>query len=182
MILFQLLWIQYLSQHLKVRFYTITIVMKNYLINNTRGVEIFVNTDAPNEGKEGIITSIQGLDANEISEHGFIYVVGQEISEGELINYSRSNNFNIYSFNQDDDIDTLFEADEEFRFTITTTAANTVFTLPATSTDNNFEVDWGDTNTETITAASPTHTYVTAAEYQIKITGFMPLFAFQRWW
>ena len=152
--------------------------MKNYLIKNTRGVEIFVNTDAPNDGREGIITSIQGLDPSEIRDFGFIYDVGDLFNEGDLINYSRANNFSITSLNQDDEVDDLFEMDVEFRFTITTTSANTVFTLPATSADNNFMIDWGDTNTQTITSASPTHTYATAGAYQIKINGLMPIFSF----
>ena len=66
---------------------------------------------------------------------------------------------------------------EEFRLTVSVTA-NQMITLPATSTDNDFQIDWGDTNTETVTTVSPTHTYTTAGSYQIRITGLMPLFAF----
>ena len=152
--------------------------MKNYLIRNNREVQILVNTDAPNDGREGLITSITGLDAAEIRDYGFIYGVGDTFDEGDLIDYARAHNFSINSFNQDNLVNPIFDMDDEFRFTITTASASTVFTLPATSDNNNFTIDWGDSNTEVITAASPTHTYATADTYQISITGLMPLFSF----
>jgi surface protein len=65
-----------------------------------------------------------------------------------------------------------------FEFVMRTTGANETITLPATGT-NNFDVDWGDGSAiETVTTASPTHQYASAGDYEISITGTMPLFAF----
>jgi len=56
----------------------------------------------------------------------------------------------------------------------TTTPSETI-TLPLVATGNyNFTVDWGDGNTDTITAynqAEVTHTYATANTYDVQITG-----------
>ena len=72
--------------------------MKNYVISNNRGVNIVINTDAPNNGREGVITSLQNLDTFEIQEHGFVFDVGDLIDEGVIVNYAKANNFNLESF------------------------------------------------------------------------------------
>lgn len=49
--------------------------------------------------------------------------------------------------------------------------------LPATSTDNNFDIDWGDgTALERVIAATPSHIYAIAGEYEVSIRGICPLF------
>ena len=67
-----------------------------------------------------------------------------------------------------------------FEFTIKTdntgTSNNTQFTLPLLSTFNGVtaEVDWGDNNSDTITAydqSEITHTYSSSGTYTVKITG-----------
>lgn len=69
-----------------------------------------------------------------------------------------------------------------FVFKITTTAANTVFTLPLVdfgSLTPDITVSWGDSTSSTITSStslSRNHTYVSAGTYIISITGFMPGF------
>ena len=68
----------------------------------------------------------------------------------------------------------------DFVMVWTTTSADQLVTYPATGT-NNFEIDWGDGNSETITTASPTHTYAgAAAQYIVTATGggSMPIFGF----
>ena len=52
----------------------------------------------------------------------------------------------------------------------TTTATETV-TLPANNTSNNFDIDWGDGDTELFTGTYPTHTYATAGDYTVTIGG-----------
>jgi hypothetical protein len=65
---------------------------------------------------------------------------------------------------------------------ITTTAANTVFTLPLTDFGGltpTITVSWGDGTSSTITSStslSRNHTYVSAGTYDISISGFMPGF------
>ena len=68
-------------------------------------------------------------------------------------------------------------------FKITTTAANTVFTVPLVDYAGltpNLYITWGDGNTSPlITSSSSTnriHTFVTAGTYTISISGFMPGF------
>jgi surface protein len=62
-------------------------------------------------------------------------------------------------------------------FTITATfTEETTFTFPASGT-NNLTIDWGDDTTESVTTASPSHTYE-AGTYIIKATGTMTAFAF----
>lgn len=71
---------------------------------------------------------------------------------------------------------------EPFEFTIQTTAANQIFTLPISDyglLTPNFNVDWGDSSSNTITSSSQVeriHTYVAAGTYTVSITGFMPSF------
>ncbi len=60
-----------------------------------------------------------------------------------------------------------------------TTGASETVTLPATSTVNNFTVDWGDgSGVETVTTASPTHVYAVADTYIITIAGTCPTWSF----
>ncbi len=71
-----------------------------------------------------------------------------------------------------------------FKFQVTTTAANTVFTCPLAdygSLTPNLVIDWGDgtANSGLITSSSSTnriHTYVSAGTYTVTISGFMPGF------
>jgi hypothetical protein len=69
-----------------------------------------------------------------------------------------------------------------FVFRITTTAANTVFTLPLVDYAGltpNISVSWGDGNSNTILSSSSlnrVHTYASAGTYTITVTGFMPGF------
>jgi hypothetical protein len=69
-----------------------------------------------------------------------------------------------------------------FVFRITTTVANTVFTLPLTdfgALTPTITVSWGDGTSSTITSStslSRNHTYVSAGTYDISISGFMPGF------
>ena len=60
-----------------------------------------------------------------------------------------------------------------------TTSSSEMITLPATSTSNNFTVDWGDGSAiETVTTASPTHIYVSIGNYNITIEGTCPAWSF----
>jgi len=67
----------------------------------------------------------------------------------------------------------------EFRFTVKTnnagTSSSTQFTIPTMSTGTyNFTVDWGDTTSNNITTwndAALTHTFPSAGNYTIRITG-----------
>ena len=62
-----------------------------------------------------------------------------------------------------------------FESTWNITAGET-FTFPATGA-NNFLIDWGDgSDYDRITTANPTHTYVDAGEYRIRVSGIMPIF------
>ena len=71
-------------------------------------------------------------------------------------------------------------ANLDFVMEWTTTTSPQTVTLPATSASNNFEIDWGDTNSETVTSASPTHEFTTAGTYTITITGggTLPIWSF----
>ena len=71
-----------------------------------------------------------------------------------------------------------------FVFTITTTTANTVFTVPLVDfglLKPNLTISWGDgTSSPLITSSSSTdriHTYTTVGTYTITISGFMPGFS-----
>jgi hypothetical protein len=74
------------------------------------------------------------------------------------------------------------EADIAFKFTITTTSANTVFTLPLADYNGVtpiISVDWGDGNINGVTSSTDTnriHTYSLASTYTISITGKCPAF------
>jgi len=77
--------------------------------------------------------------------------------------------------------------DPEFRFTVKTdnagTSNNDQFTLPLASSFNGVtaEVDWGDGNSDTITAfdqSEITHTYSSSGTYTIKITNAIRGFKF----
>jgi hypothetical protein len=70
-----------------------------------------------------------------------------------------------------------------FKFQITTTTANTVFTCPLAdygALTPNLNIDWGDgSSSGLITSSSSTsriHTYVSAGTYTVSISGFMPGF------
>lgn len=69
-----------------------------------------------------------------------------------------------------------------FIFQVTTTTSNTVFTLPLVSFGGfafDMDVDWGDTQTNTITSATDpnrVHTYAAAGTYTVTIFGSMPGF------
>ena len=72
-----------------------------------------------------------------------------------------------------------------FKFSIDTRSAGSAadtFVLPLTALGTyNFEVDWGDTSTDTITAWSQseaTHVYDTAGMYTIECTGTLRVFTF----
>lgn len=62
---------------------------------------------------------------------------------------------------------------ESMIFTITTTAPNEDFIIRSvTPSVNNYDVDWGDSNSESgVTDVNKTHTYAVAGTYEIKITG-----------
>ena len=62
---------------------------------------------------------------------------------------------------------------ESMIFTITTTAPNEDFIIRSISPSvNNYDVDWGDSNSESgVTDVDKTHTYAVAGTYEIKITG-----------
>ena len=67
------------------------------------------------------------------------------------------------------------EATPAFIFTCKTTTPTETFALPLEASGTyNFTVDWGDTNTDTITAwdqAEVTHTYASAGTYTVVIRG-----------
>ena len=62
---------------------------------------------------------------------------------------------------------------ESMIFTITTTAPNEDFIIRSVAPSvNNYNVDWGDSNSESgVTDVNKTHTYAVAGTYEIKITG-----------
>ena len=61
---------------------------------------------------------------------------------------------------------------ESMIFTITTTSSNEDFVIRGLGLINNYDVDWGDSNSESgVTDANKTHTYAVAGTYEIKITG-----------
>ena len=61
---------------------------------------------------------------------------------------------------------------ESMIFTITTTSSNEDFYIRGLSSINNYDVDWGDSNSESgVTDANKLHTYAVAGTYEIKITG-----------
>jgi surface protein len=67
------------------------------------------------------------------------------------------------------------ESQSPFQLTVTFTE-ETTFVFPASGT-NNLTIDWGDDTTESVTTASPSHTYA-AGTYQINATGTMTFFRF----
>ena len=77
-----------------------------------------------------------------------------------------------------------FTAIPVFAFTVRTTTANETFSLPLGTGAGtfNFNVNWGDgvTNAGIVSDADPltTHTYATAGDYQIQISGTMNYFRF----
>jgi hypothetical protein len=71
---------------------------------------------------------------------------------------------------------------EPFIFEITTTSSDTEITLPlveVTGFSFNFDVDWGDSNSSTVTSfddLNRIHTYTTAGTYSVEIFGLCPGF------
>jgi len=67
---------------------------------------------------------------------------------------------------------------DNFEFTVTTTTASETFTIPCQNSGTfNATVDWGDGSTSTITAyndADLVHTYATAGDHNISISGTFP--------
>lgn len=60
------------------------------------------------------------------------------------------------------------------RFIITITVpSNYTFTLPASDSNNDFIIDWGDGLSQHITTTNPSHTYTNAGTYTIYVTGVM---------
>jgi gliding motility-associated-like protein len=55
-----------------------------------------------------------------------------------------------------------------------TTTANESITIPTTGVDYNYNVDWGDGNTTTGATGDATHSYVTAGNHQVTISGLFP--------
>ena len=53
--------------------------------------------------------------------------------------------------------------------------AGLTITLPASGTDLNISVDWGDGSADIITTEFPTHTYASAGVYEIKVAGNCPI-------
>jgi len=54
------------------------------------------------------------------------------------------------------------------------TSANDQFTIPTTGTGYNYDVDWGDGTTSTGVTGSITHTFPSAGNYVVKISGAFP--------
>lgn len=54
------------------------------------------------------------------------------------------------------------------------TSANDQFTIPTTGTGYNYDVDWGDGTTSTGVTGSTTHTFPSAGNYVVKISGAFP--------
>ena len=70
-----------------------------------------------------------------------------------------------------------------FKFQVTTTASNTVFTCPLSDYAGltpSLNIDWGDGNNSGLITSSSSvnrvHTYVSAGTYTVTISGFMPGF------
>ncbi|WP_170309806.1 BspA family leucine-rich repeat surface protein, partial [Seonamhaeicola maritimus] len=62
----------------------------------------------------------------------------------------------------------------EFITTWQTTTANESITIPTTGAGYNYNVDWGDGNITTGVAGDASHTYVTAGNHQVTISGTFP--------
>jgi surface protein len=62
----------------------------------------------------------------------------------------------------------------EFVITVETTTASESFTIPTTGTGYSYNVDWGDGSTSTSQTGNATHTYASAGQYDIQITGTFP--------
>ena len=73
-------------------------------------------------------------------------------------------------------------AGDAFVFTVQTTGVDETLTLPLEASGSyDFAVDWGDTNSDNISAwddAAKTHTYASAGTYEISITGTLTGFRF----
>ena len=64
---------------------------------------------------------------------------------------------------------------EAFITTWRTTTASETITIPTfTGTTYNYDVDWGDGSTDTGQTGDATHTYTSAGDYQVQITGAFP--------
>ena len=60
----------------------------------------------------------------------------------------------------------------------TGTSANDQFTIPTTGTGYNYDVDWGDGTTSSGLTGSTTHTFPSAGNYVVKISGAFPTMYF----
>lgn len=58
------------------------------------------------------------------------------------------------------------------------TSASDQFTIPTSGTGYNYDVDWGDGNTDIGLTSGTTHTYASAGTYTIKISGDFPAIYF----
>jgi len=73
----------------------------------------------------------------------------------------------------DDSVNTSFD------MTVRTTAANETFTIPLlSSVTYNATIDWGDDSTESINGAALSHTYASAGDHAISISGTFPAIFF----
>ena len=65
----------------------------------------------------------------------------------------------------------LLTAQTEFIFRIETTTNNQFFSIPISGSGSNFNVDWGDSTTDTNATDTINHTYATPGVYTVIITG-----------
>ena len=68
----------------------------------------------------------------------------------------------------------MLSAQNEFITTWRTTVADKSITIPTTGTGYNYSVDWGDGSVESGFNGDASHTYSTAGDYQVKISGEFP--------
>ncbi|RLA08329.1 MAG: hypothetical protein DRQ51_02545, partial [Gammaproteobacteria bacterium] len=67
-----------------------------------------------------------------------------------------------------------FVASNDFTTYWYTTSASESITIPTTGGGYTYDVDWGDTNTDTGITGDATHTYASAGSYKVKISGTFP--------
>ena len=98
------------------------------------------------------------------------YAIHINVNDGEL-NYKKAF---IITVNNDTDENNDGLIDGAFVTTWQTTVANESITIPTTGTGYSYNVDWGDGSIETGFTADATHTYATAGNYNISISGDFP--------
>ena len=75
--------------------------------------------------------------------------------------------------------------EDDFVITVDTTnirnrgSASNQFAIPTTGAGYNYDVDWGDTNTDTGVTGNITHTYAVPGIYTVRISGDFPRIFFQ---